>query len=542
MKPAPPSHRTQVFIFLLAILLVAGGICSVQSQQTSERPTFRQNRAKDGAPAESRPGRKEKPQISAKQAEEMFRKLDEVLEFVSDDSKLPIRHAIKKKLASRDEVEERARQQQKDEENAQRLQRSEVVLKKFRFVPQDFDLSAYMVRLLREQVAGFYSLKDKTVYMMDWIPEEQQMAIMSHELTHALQDQTVDLKTWLEHGPHGEDGAAKAKDKSAEKTADPDEEISQDEAVMAREAVTEGQGMVVMIDYVLRHSGKNNLTDPAFVANLRADMMAASGSPVLNQAPLYLQEFLEFPYSYGLEFVRELQLKGGKRLAYEDVLEHPPVNSREIMEPQSYLNGEKQEPMHLPDMKKLLGKDYERYDVGSVGEFDVSVLLEQFSGEKISLKLAPEWRGGAYYAARTVYNDKSPAGSETKTRSKNEEPSTADIALLYLSRWASPDAAQRFAGEYAKSLAKRYKSAQNVKAESGRQGMRWMTDEGLVVIEALGNQVLVLESFDAAIAEKLRAAVFVGSAQPRALRLRSGQALVPHGLYNFRFAFQAQEN
>src|SRR5438105_15575132 len=128
MNPAPPSHRTQVFIFLLAILL-AGGIRSVQSQQTSERPTFRQNRAKDGAPTESRPGKKEKPQISAKQAEEMFRKLDEVLEFVSDDSKLPIRHAIKKKLASRDEVEERARQQQKDEENAQRLQRSEVVLK-----------------------------------------------------------------------------------------------------------------------------------------------------------------------------------------------------------------------------------------------------------------------------------------------------------------------------------------------------------------------------------------------------------------------------
>ncbi|HTC77690.1 MAG TPA: hypothetical protein VK657_03695, partial [Terriglobales bacterium] len=84
------------------------------------------------------------------------------------------------------------------------------------------------------------------------------------------------------------------------------------------------------------------------------------------------------------------------------------------------------------------------------------------------------------------------------------------------------------------SLPKRYKSAQNVKAESGQQGMRWMTDEGLVVIEALGNQVLVLESFDPATAERLRAAVFAGSAQPR--------AAVPHGLYNFRFAFQAQEN
>src|SRR5437763_7907878 len=196
------------------------------------------------------------------------------------------------------------------------------------------------------------------------------------------------------------------------------------EEVMAREAVTEGQRMMMLIDYVLRHSGKNNLTDPAFVANLRADIMAASGSPVLNQAPLYLQEFLEFPYFYGLEFVRELQLKGGKRLAYEDVLAHPPVNTREIMEPQSYLNGEKQEPMHLPDMKKLLGKDYERYDVGSVGQFDVSVLLEQFSGEKLSLKLAPEWRGGAYYAVGNGGDRKAVARGEGKgDPPKNGDPS-----------------------------------------------------------------------------------------------------------------------
>ena len=191
----PERWATRFCIFLLAVLL-AGGIC-VGAQE---------------APA-SKTGKREKPQISARQAEELFRRLDEVLQFVSDDTSLPIRHSIKKKLASRDEVEERARQQEKDEENAQRLKRSEVVLKKFRFVPQDFDLSAYMVRLLREQVAGFYSLKDKTVYMMDWIPEEQQMPIMSHELTHALQDQMVDLKSWLEHGPHYEEAAEKSKDK-----------------------------------------------------------------------------------------------------------------------------------------------------------------------------------------------------------------------------------------------------------------------------------------------------------------------------------------
>jgi len=61
-------------------------------------------------------------------------------------------------------------------------------------------------------------------------------------------------------------------------------------------------------------------------------------------------------------------------------------------------------------------------------------------------------------------------------------------------------------------LAKRYKS---VKAEAAES--RWMTDEGLVVIETQGNQVLVLESFDPAMAEKLRVAVF----QPEAPHLGS---------------------
>ena len=54
-----------------------------------------------------------------------------------------------------------------------------------------------------------------------------------------------------------------------------------------------------------------------------------------------------------------------------------------------------------------------------------------------------------------------------------------------------------------------------MKAEAAES--RWMTDEGLVVIETQGNQVLVLESFDPAIAEKLRVAVF----QPEATRLNS---------------------
>src|SRR2546423_1107453 len=106
------------------------------------------------------PPKKPKPEISARLAEDLFRKLDQVLQFVSDDTNLPIHHAIKKKLATRDQVEANLTQKMKRDEDAKRLERSEVVLKKFGLIPRDFHLREFMISMLREQVAGFYNLED----------------------------------------------------------------------------------------------------------------------------------------------------------------------------------------------------------------------------------------------------------------------------------------------------------------------------------------------------------------------------------------------
>src|SRR5207237_8424334 len=119
------------------------------------------------------------------------------LKFVSSDSKLPIAHPVKRKLSNRDQVEHNLTERLKNDKDAKRLERSEVVLKKFGLIPREFELRGYFVKTMREQVAGYYNNDDKTVYMMDWIPVEQQMPVMAHELTHALQDQSVDLDKWM---------------------------------------------------------------------------------------------------------------------------------------------------------------------------------------------------------------------------------------------------------------------------------------------------------------------------------------------------------
>src|ERR1700730_4176924 len=120
------------------------------------------------------------------QAKELFRSVDEILNSVSADTKLPIQHSVKRKLISRDEVNRYLKQKFDEDESVRRMERSEVVLKKFGLLDRDFHLRPFLVSLLTEQIAGFYDNKTKTVNMLDWIQPEEQKPVLAHELTHAL--------------------------------------------------------------------------------------------------------------------------------------------------------------------------------------------------------------------------------------------------------------------------------------------------------------------------------------------------------------------
>ena len=67
--------------------------------------------------------------------------------------------------------------------------------------------------------------------------------------------------------------------------------------------------------------------------------------------------------------------------------------------------------------------------------------------------------------------------------------SSAHIGLLYMSKWATPEAGKRFAEIYEKSLKKRYSVVE--KTAGG-----WKTEEGPVSIEAFGDYVSVMEGLD----------------------------------------------
>jgi hypothetical protein len=434
--------------------------------------------------------------ISPQQAQELFRSVDQILQFASEDTALPIKDKVKRRLIDREEVETYVAKNTSEDENAKRLQRSQLVLKKFGLLPRDFDLGKFLVGLFKEQVAGYYDPKTKTVNLLDWLDPEQQKPVLAHELTHALQDQSFGLEKFM-----------KAADVDLEKKNKvSSEDIENDEISAARQAIVEGQAMIVLIDYMLKPLGQSTASSPQMLDELKRGMLAGTADSVqFRSAPLYIREAVTFPYRYGIDFVGQVLTKSEKQKAFAGLLENPPRSTRQIMEPNTYLTHENLDRMRLPDWKELF-KNYDRFDIGAVGEFDVAVIVDQYAGAEPSRALYPHWRGGYYYAAR-------PKGQPD-----------APLSLLYVSRWSNAERAAQFAAIYAKSLSKRYQRVQDVADDNKRPlpqisaletltGKReWLTEEGPVVIEAEGDTVVVTETFDLQSVDRVEADVFGAAA------------------------------
>jgi hypothetical protein len=461
---------------------------------TGAQPKTESDKSKPSASQDkATPPSSDETHISPQEAEELFHSVDEILKFASQDSALPIHEPVKRRLVSRDEVVAYIEKHMSEDEDAQRLKRSELVLKKFGLLPRDFDLGKFLIALLREQVAGYYDPSTKTVNLLDWVEAEQQKPVLAHELTHALQDQSFGLEKWMKAG---------VTDLALSKREPTPQDIEEDEVQDARQAVIEGQAMAVLIDYMLAPTGQSLVSSPQLVEALKQGMLVGTADSVqFRNAPVFLQEVLTFPYRYGIDFVGQVLMKSGKDRAFSGAFKNPPHTTRQIMQPLTYLSGERIEPMPLPDFARLM-KNYERFDVGSMGEFDVALLVNQFAGTDASHHLYPEWRGGYYYAAR-------PKGDPD-----------APLALLYVSRWAAPESAAEFAAIYYGSLHKRYHSVRAV-APPGKTAEtlpptiqsltgnhEWLTEDGDVVIGVQGDTVFVSESLDDITSDNLRAATF----------------------------------
>src|ERR671938_1939933 len=197
-----------------------------------------------------------------------------VLKETSELRELPILRPVKSGTQSRDEIQHFLIKNMDEDTSPAEMHASEVSLKKLGLVPADFQFRPFIIRLLTEQVAGYYDPKQQEFFLADWIDLDGQKPVMAHELTHALQDQHFNLRRF-EHWPKG----------------DSDAEI-------ASHALVEGEATLIMILYDLEQSGLRGV-DITKIDSLTERLLDSDNEgsdpnyPVLSAAPRVLRENLQ---------------------------------------------------------------------------------------------------------------------------------------------------------------------------------------------------------------------------------------------------------
>jgi len=498
--------RSLSVLVLLGFLLTTGA----SGQQPAQAAPASPGQATPPAPETqsladvARKLRKDKPaeiKMTDVDEKELFGSVDKVFEFASNDTGFSKRSNVKKKLVGQSDIEKFTKDRLARADFSQRFARSELTMKKFGLLPRDFNLREFLVKSNGQSIAGLYDDETKMIWLLNTVSMEKQGPILAHELTHALQDQNYDLQHW-----------AKAGVKPAVKAQFGNGDDVNDESTTARHAIVEGQAMVVYLDYLLAPFGRNLKDTPGVVASMEdAAVSATIDTELMHKAPMVLREAGSFPYRDGLFFEADILAQRGKQAAFQGVFAQPPRNTHEVFDSKAYLEHAKLTPIQIPDVRSLLSKDYEVFDAGSFGELDVRALLKQFGDKHGATDFAPAWEGGSYVAfKRTLLN----AGAE---------PTTADVALLYVSHWKTSQAAEHFARFYATTVSKRYQNTvvQAVPTCGATPcptgAAQVSTEEGPVIVEEWpDNTVIVSESFDSATAAKLSAAIRTATADRRA--------------------------
>jgi hypothetical protein len=336
-------------------------------------------------------------------------------------------------------------QKVKEEVKPEEIRAEEVALKKLGLAPPEFDLARTMVDLLTEQAAAFYDFKKKRLFVLQGSDASGQSMVVFHELAHALADQRFDLGKFIKRG-------------------------KSDDSSLARMAVMEGQATWLMMESAARKSGQSLKKMPAALLDManRSSDSVPTQFPVLAAAPLYMRASLLFPYAEGLRFNHIILQKEGQA-GFARVFTDPPVSSQQVMHPDVYLANTR--PVDTPLPKLRDERDWKTLTSGSLGEFDHSILLEQYLSRDRADAIAPHWRGG------------SAAVLEHKAAKRT--------VLLYASEWDSPENARKMFDAYRQVLQGKWKKMQIV--TDTPESLTGTGDDGDFRVTIAGSRVTSIE-------------------------------------------------
>jgi len=224
------------------------------------------------------------------------------------------------------------------------------------------------------QVVAFYDPETRRFYVVkgseNRVADTADLAgvaqglIYSHELTHALQDETLKL-----------DARTRAlKDDS--------------DRGFALQCLLEGEATLVMIKVALKEiPGADAQAEEELAPLLTAGGLERANAP--KDVPAYFVDQLFFPYAEGLAFVRAAFQKGGWA-EIDRLWRHPPESSAEIMHGAPY-----PPPVEglLTSNPAALFPDQKIVYTDTLGEWTLRFLLGRTLSEEEASEAATGWRG-----------------------------------------------------------------------------------------------------------------------------------------------------
>jgi hypothetical protein len=400
---------------------------------------------------------------------------DEVLQRVVSLRQLQPQGAIKRAVRTRQQIRTAVLALAQDALSPAEWEAERKAMVQWGLLTPDFRLKEFVLDLLTEQAAGYYDPKQQTFFIADWLPHLVQKPVMAHELVHALQDQHYNLQKNF------------------------DLVKGQADLSLARKALIEGDAMAVMLVYLLEPLGLTMADLPNMGALLQGSAALLDDQfQVYTRAPLVLRQQLLFPYVHGLAFVKVALAHGGWP-GLQRVYQHPPVSTQQIMHPETYFTETPVLPnemtLHVPE--GVLNASWQKLKRDVLGEFFLSVILQQFLSEEEARQSAAGWRGDRYELF--------------------EEQDSGRLLLVCVTAWDTPAQAATFFQSYRKLLALKY-PGWNIQALADQSGHLWQQDQIHVLLRLQERFVHIVEGAPADELPRLQALlehVTAVPAQPR---------------------------
>lgn len=370
-----------------------------------------------------------------------------LLKETSELRELSILRAVKSGAQSRSEIERVIIKNLDADTTPAEMYAAELVFKAFGLAPSDFAYRSFLIKLLSEQVAGYYDPKAKQFYLADWIELDGQKPVMAHELTHALQDQHFNLRRF-DNWPKGDS-----------------------DAELAARALIEGDATLAMTLYLTKHP----MIALAFMRSSND-----TDTEQFEKAPRAVRESLLFPYMAGSEWATELYERGGWAMVSQAFAKLP-QSTEQIMHPEKYFAYEAPVKLTLPNFTRALGPGWKRIDNDVSGEWGYYLVLDQFLNNARESKRAAAGWGGDRFA---IY----------------EGPRKSGTFLAQVTAWDTAVDAKEFFDAYWSRTVKRYpqlNEGPSTLAKNGDQRTQWRVPAGQGVLELRGSKVVILEGVPA---------------------------------------------